>query len=188
MRKQKKTMMVLLLVVLIGLLGYFLLKDYSRKAEDAEATKEENEKIVLSEIELDDIASFSYQADGENLTFSKLDDQWVCSEHQDYNLDETLVDNIASAFTDVEATCIVEEPMEMSEYGLDSPSENISVTTNDGETVFFEIGNKNDVTGDYYVTVSSDDNLYMVESSFASSFNKTIDSLIAEGEEESEAE
>lgn len=175
-------------LLVVALLGYLALKNYSMKSEEDSEKAEATETVYLPQINQDDIAAFSYQVDGEYLTFSKIDDQWICSEHKDYDLDEGLVDDIAAVFTDVEATCTVEEPMEMAEYGLDTPAMNISVTTNEGETTTFLIGNKNDITGDYYVMLSDSDDLYMVSSSFTSKFNSTIDSLVAEEEEASEDE
>lgn len=67
MRKQKVQMVVLVAVLTLLIGGYFLLQQYNKK----QAEKEEENKIQVAEIDADAIEAFSYQLDGETLSFTK---------------------------------------------------------------------------------------------------------------------
>lgn len=83
MRKQKVQMVVLVaaLTLLIG--GYFLLQQYNKK----QAEKEEENKIQVAEIDADAIEAFSYQLDGETLSFTKTDDNWSYDQNTELHME-----------------------------------------------------------------------------------------------------
>ena len=62
---------------------------------------------------------------------------------------------------------------DLSEYDLDSPQNEIKLTTDDGDTVL-QIGMENESTSQYYVKKSDDDkNVYLVDSSAVEPFMGT---------------
>ncbi|MCR5272358.1 MAG: DUF4340 domain-containing protein [Lachnospiraceae bacterium] len=187
MKKQKKTFIVLVCVLVIALLGYVALIKYNESVAEKEAEEEEAAKIYVTEADASDIISFSYQVDGETLTFSLIDDSWICAEYPEYDLDEDKVSAIASDFDHMEATTVIDDYEDLSDYGFDSPTEIMTLTTSDENTVILTVGMKNDITGEYYMTSDADENLYLVDSTVATGFETSIDDLIAE-EEETETE
>lgn len=63
---------------------------------------------------------------------------------------------------------------DLSEYDLDSPQNEIKLTTDDGDTVL-QIGMENESTSQYYVKKSDDDkNVYLVDSSAVEPFMGTL--------------
>lgn len=63
---------------------------------------------------------------------------------------------------------------DLSEYDLDSPQNEITLTTDDGDTVL-QIGMENDSTSQYYVRKSDDDKkVYLVDSSAVEPFMGTL--------------
>lgn len=83
MRKQKVQMVVLVAVLTLLIGGYFLLQQYNKK----QAEKEEENKIQVAEIDADAIEAFSYQLDGETLSFTKTDDNWSYDQNTELHMD-----------------------------------------------------------------------------------------------------
>ncbi len=179
--------MIMLGLLVLALAFYGGINLYNTKAEEKALEEEEAAKVYVTEADASDIISFSYEVNGETLTFSKIDDTWYCSEYTEYELDQDKVESIASDFDHATATQIVEDAEDLSEYGFDSPTEILTYTTSDETTYILTVGMENDITGDYYLTTSANDNLYLVDSSFATGFDTAIEDLIAE-EEETETE
>lgn len=85
---------------------------------------------------------------------------------------------IAEKLSALEAEELVEEPQDLAEYGLDAPL-NILTFTTDAGSVTLTVGMQNPVTSQYYLTKSGDDALYLMDSGFLSSFEKSAEELKA---------
>lgn len=188
MKKQKKSLLFLTIILVVALVIYASLVIYNKKTEENKAKEEEESTIYVTDIDASDIISFSYEVNGETLTFSLVKDEWICAEYPDYDLDEDAVNSIASEFDHMTAVQTVEDYEDLSEYGFDEPTEILTVTTSDETTYILTVGMKNDITGDYYMTNDNNDALYLVGSSVALGFDTSIDDLVAEEDTETESD
>ena len=92
-KKKKKGLtlglLLLLLAVLIGgLFGLRALNKAQEEKADGE-TAEEKTYIVSRDIKSTDITEFSYQCEGETLTFVKEDDTWKYKDNKDMELNQS---------------------------------------------------------------------------------------------------
>jgi hypothetical protein len=88
------------------------------------------------------------------------------------------VSQLAENFKNVTASRLVEETaQDLSQYGLDQPSNIITVTDLDQNTISFEIGNQNEIAGGYYIKMETDDTVYLVNS-FPAAFSYSLEDLL----------
>ena len=91
-----------------------------------------------------------------------------------------------SAVSNLTTEEALEEYDSLSDYGLDTPSNTITVTTADG-TITLLAGNQNEITNSYYMMTGDSDTVYLISTDLNSTFSSAVDDLIAE-EEETETE
>lgn len=180
---KKSTKLVSAVVVLAVLGGVYVgLNTYVSKEEQTESSSEEENKTKVFSVKTEDIKSLEFIVDKKKTTFEKKDDSWVKKDETDFPVNQTTLDSAASAIETVEADRVLENVDNLTEYGLDSPSNTITVDTSDGTTKF-NIGDENTSTNQYYITKDDDDStVYVVAASTVTPF---MDSLYdyAQGED-----
>lgn len=180
---KKSTKLVSAVVVLAVLGGVYVgLNTYVSKEEQTESSSEEENKTEVFSVKTDDIKSLEFIVDKKETTFEKKDDSWVKKDETDFPVNQTTLDSAASAIETVEADRVLKNVDNLTEYGLDSPSNTITVDTSDGTTKF-NIGDENTSTNQYYITKDDDDStVYVVAASTVTPF---MDSLYdyAQGED-----
>ena len=180
---KKSTKLVSAVVVLAVLGGVYVgLNTYVTKEEQTESSSEEESKTEVFSVKTDDIKSLEFIVDKKETTFEKKDDSWVKKDETAFPVNQTTLDSAASAIETVEADRVLENVDDLTEYGLDSPSNTITVETSDGTTKF-NIGDENTSTNQYYISKDDDDStVYVVAASTVTPF---MDSLYdyAQGED-----
>ncbi len=186
MQKQKKQMiLVLVLLVLFGA-AYGGMRIYNEKQAEKESEEEEASKIYIAEVKQEDITAFSYQNAEETLEFVKEEDTWISKNDESIKLDQTAVEDMLENIASLEAEEIVESPEDLSEYGFDTPTNVLTFTTGEGTTTL-TIGMENAINNQYYLTKNEEDTLYLVTNSFPSAFQKGLEELEDTTEESTEA-
>lgn len=175
--KNKSVKMIISLAALGVLLGgYFGLKAYVSKQEAKEAEENsEEEKTNVFDTETDSIKSLKFTIDDQEVTFEKKDGTWVKKNETDFPVDQDTLDSAASCISCVNADRVLTDVEDLSGYGLDVPSNTITVTTDDASVTVLQIGIENSSTGQYYIYKDDDkDKVYVVSDSVVSPF---MDSL-----------
>ena len=172
---KKSTKLVSAVVVLAVLGGVYMgLNTYVSKEEKTESSEEKSKTKVFS-VKTDDIKSLEFIVDKKEVTFVKKDETA-------FPVNQTTLDSAASAIETVEADRVLEDVEDLTEYGLDSPSNTVTVDTADGITRL-NIGDENTSTNQYYISKDDDDStVYVVAADTVSPF---MDSLYdyAQGED-----
>ena len=172
---KKSTKLVSAVVVLAVLGGVYVgLNTYVSKEEKTESSSEEESKTEVFSVKTDDIKSLGFIVDKKAVTFEKKDDSWVKEDETDFPVNQTTLDSAASAIETVEADRVLEDVEDLTEYGLDSPSNTITVDTDDGTTKF-NIGDENTSTNQYYISKDDDDStVYVVAADTVSPFMNSL--------------
>ena len=171
---KKSTKLVSAVVVLAVLGGVYVgLNTYVTKEESTESSEEESKTEVYS-VKTDDIKSLEFIIDKKDTVFEKKDDSWVKKDETAFPVNQTTLDSAASALEKVEADRVLENVDDLTEYGLDSPSNSVTVTTDDGSTKF-NIGDENTSTNQYYIAKDDEDStVYVVSSSIVTPFMNSL--------------
>ena len=172
---KKSTKLVSAVVVLAVLGGVYVgLNTYVTKEESTESSSEEESKTEVYSVKTDDIKSLEFIIDKKDTVFEKKDDLWVKKDETAFPVNQTTLDSAASALEKVEADRVLENVDDLTEYGLDSPSNSVTVTTDDGTTKF-NIGDENTSTNQYYIVKDDEDStVYVVSSSTVTPFMNSL--------------
>ena len=172
----KKSTKLVSAVVVLAVLGgvYAGLNTYVSKEEKTESSSEEESKTEVFFVKTDDIKSLGFIVDKKAVTFEKKDDSWVKKDETAFPVNQTTLDSAASAIETVEADRVLEDVEDLTEYGLDSPSNTVTVDTDDGTTKF-NIGDENTSTNQYYISRDDDDStVYVVAADTVSPFMNSL--------------
>ena len=172
---KKSTKLVSAAIVLAVLGGVYVgLNTYVTKEESTESSSEEESKTEVYSVKTDDIKSLEFIIDKKDTVFEKKDDSWVKKDETAFPVNQTTLDSAASALEKVEADRVLENVDDLTEYGLDSPSNSVTVTTDDGTTKF-NIGDENTSTNQYYLAKDDEDStVYVVSSSTVTPFMNSL--------------
>ena len=172
----KKSTKLVSAVVVLAVLGgtYVGLNTYVSKEEKTESSSEEESKTEVFSVKTDDIKSLEFIVDKKETTFEKKDDSWVKKDEIAFPVNQTTLDSAASAIEKVEADRVLKKVDDLTEYGLDSPSNTVTVDTSDGTTKF-NIGDENTSTNQYYISKDDDDStVYVVAADTVTPFMKSL--------------
>lgn len=181
---KNKTVKLVLAIILLGVLtgGYFGVKSYVASQEEEEEEQEE-EKTSVFETKTDDIKSLKFLIDEKEVTFLKEDDgTWVNKDEKEFPVDQDTLNNAASYISSIDADRVLENVEDLSEYGLDSPQNTITVSMegeDDGDdeekTAILRVGMENDSTSQYYIGKDDDKStVYVVGNSAISPFMNNL--------------
>lgn len=176
MQKQKKQLLVMVILLVIGILAYVGIRIYNEKQEEKKAAEEEENKITVTDMKSEDITGFSYQYEGELLEFEKEDGTWYYKGDKSIAMDQDQITSMLETAAGLGAETEVSDYETLSEYGLDTPANTITLT--DGtETVTLLLGNKNEMLSQYYVKKKEEDTVYLVSVSLETIFGKSVSDL-----------
>ncbi|SFB20915.1 protein of unknown function [Acetitomaculum ruminis DSM 5522] len=178
MKKKTLTLIISLFFLVAFIAAYFAVSSYTKNKEEKETAKENENQVTLLTLESDDITEFSYPGSAGDLSFIKKDDNWTYEADSSIELSNDKVQDIADNFTSVIADRLVEnDAKDLSTYGLESPSMTLTVSTSKGTTDKILIGDYNSTTGSYYAMINDKEDVYLLPSSFTSSFSSSVDDL-----------
>src|SRR5699024_10939373 len=167
MRAKRRTLLVLLGLILLAGAALALLTWANRREEQAASAAEEG-TIPLSSIAAEDLTALEYTWQGETVSLSCDGGTWTLTDDPDYHLDQTKCDTMAAALTDLKAKRQL-DPQPGEDYGLAAPLLTVSVTAA-GQTSTFVFGDVNTVTGDVYLQRAGEDAVYTAASAKAGCF------------------
>ena len=161
------------LVVLCG--AYAGVKAYVAKQEEKEQESEEVELEKVVSIESDDIKSLKFVIDKKEVTFEKDGDDWAKSDETEFPVNQDKMTEAAGVLSSLEADRVLTDVESLSEYGLDEPSNTITVTKADDSETILRVGIQNDSTNQYYLEKDEDKStVYVVDSSAVTPFMKSL--------------
>lgn len=152
--KRSKRLCILLGVLAVACVATFALSRYQAKKEQIQT----NGEVVL-EIPVDSVQALSWEYDSETLSFHK-DDQWIYDEDEAFPVDGEKIVGLLNQFSAMGAAFTIENPEDLSPYGLSDPTCSITITT-DEETYTILLGGYSTMDSQRYVSIG-DGNVYLV--------------------------
>ena len=180
---KNKTVKMVLAVVVLGVCcgAYVGVKTYVAHQEQKESEEDSEESTTVFTASTDNIKSLDFMVDDTKTTFEKDDDSWVKKDETDFPVNQTTLDSAASAIASVDSDRVLEDVDDLSEYGLDSPSNTIKIVTKSDEedgddiTTTLYVGDENSSTSQYYVRKDDDEKtVYLIDSSCVELFTKSL--------------
>lgn len=108
---------------------------------------------------------------------SKEGKAWKLTEPSSFKYDQGIIDGLPLAISYLSAKKLISEnPEDLSQYGLDKPSE-IFARLSDGKTYTIHLGNQTSTKDGYYTSIEGSKKVYVIENSKAEPFLITKSSL-----------
>lgn len=136
-------------------------------------SEETSDKIRVFETEKDNITGIDVYLGYENFSFSKSENGWVISGDEDKKLKDSLVDELAFEFAQLNAQQEIENPMDDSAYGFDMPTAMININTSDDAKMFI-IGDQTQIGDMYYFKAMDEPVVYAVSTEKINKFTKKL--------------
>lgn len=212
MNKQKRTFVILAIVLVACLAGYLGLLNYNKYKSDDDSESESDSVEALS-LDSSDVKSLSFLIDGQEYTFSRIksedtsdeteatesektdteteenaesstddDDQWVCDNDTSLKINTSKVTSLLGNATSITASKKFDSDADTSDFGLDEPQNVVKLSTAD-ETYTITIGEKNAMLGEYYIKVNDD--VYLSSNTILGTIPDSIDDMVATKDSES---
>lgn len=174
--KKKSMNLITAVAVLVVLSGAYVgVKTYVAKQEEKENAEEEEEKTQVFSISSEDVQSIKFVIDKKEVTFEKNNDEWVKSDERDFPVDQDKLTEAIGSLNNVEADRVLDNVTDTTEYGLDDPTNTITITDKDGKETVLHVGMENASTSQYYVENGEDESkIYVVADSVFQPFMKTL--------------
>lgn len=212
MNKQKRTFVILAIVLVACLAGYLGLLNYNKYKSDDDSESESDSVEALS-LDSSDVKSISFLIDGQEYSFSRIksedtsdeteatesektdteteensesstddDDQWVCDNDTSLKINTSKVTSLLGNATSITASKKFDSDADTSDFGLDEPQNVVKLSTAD-ETYTITIGEKNAMLGEYYIKVNDD--VYLSSNTILGTIPDSIDDMVAAEDSES---
>lgn len=212
MNKQKRTFLILTIVLVACLAGYLGLLNYNKYKSDDDSESESDSVEALS-LDSSDVKSLSFLIDGQEYTFSRIksedtsdeteatesektdteteeksesstddDDQWVCDNDTSLKINTSKVTSLLGNATSITASKKFDSDADTSDFGLDEPQNVVKLSTAD-KTYTITIGEKNAMLGEYYIKVNDD--VYLSSNTILGTIPDSIDDMVATEDSES---
>ena len=161
---KKKTVKLVSAVVVLGVAcGVYAGVNSYVASQEAKETEEEDTSVDLVSLEADDITAVAFTADTDSVEFDKKDDTWIEKADSNFPVNQDTVDSAVKGVASLTADQEIEDVEDLSQYDLDTPQNEITLTTADGDTTL-QVGMQNS-NNQYYVKKSDDDkSVYLVSS------------------------
>lgn len=174
--KKKSMNLITAVAVLVVLSGAYVgVKTYVAKQEEKENAEEEEEKTQVFSISSEDVQSIKFVIDKKEVTFEKNNDEWVKSDERDFPVDQDKLIEAIGSLNNVEADRVLDNVTDTTEYGLEDPTNTITITDKDGKETVLHVGMENASTSQYYVENGEDESkIYVVADSVFQPFMKTL--------------
>ena len=179
MKKTKKQILCLLGVLVLLCALYGAMRFFGLGESGEEETETESAGYVLVSLDQDSMTALSYSNEGELLSFTKEEDNWIYDGDPSFPLDQSIMSQLTGALSDLTVTREVQDTLDnLSEYGLSEPVNTVQLTMSDGTAYTWYVGNENSVTGEYYFYMEGDSHVYMTDTDLPSTFGKGLYDLI----------
>jgi hypothetical protein len=176
MKNSKSTFLYLIVAALLG--GYI----YFFERGPVKPKEEEKKVTVFDNFVADDIQEIKIENLGTTLTANKapieLDkdgkDVWQITSPKKFKADETTVRNMLSGVGDFNPDATIDNPVNLKDYGLDSPSVRCTMKTKTGTSFVLLIGDKNMSNSSTYIKRGDKNTVYLVPSYGADNLTKDL--------------
>ena len=178
--KNKKGLIVGIIILVLLLGAYFLLRYLNLDEED---TEEEDAAETVFEIDADDISNIQIVSGENTFDFSHGDDKWNYVEDDKFPLSESAILDKVSSLTSVSSMRTIEDPDNLADFGLENPEVTATVTDTDGKETELALGATNDAVSGCYMSMNGDTSkIYLVDTTLKTNLEFDL-SDIAEKED-----
>lgn len=129
MMKRQKNLLLLVGVLAVLCVGIFAVTRIEKHIDKVSTVSED---IITADP--DTLTKISWTVGGKTLTFTKGDDGWAQDGDAAFPVDQDKISDLIAHFEPLTASFIIHDVTDYSQYGLDKPTDTVTLTTQDGDT------------------------------------------------------
>lgn len=175
---------LIILLVGVGVLvgAYFLITNTNAPDEEASPSPTESEKVYIVDVKFEDVAKAETSSSVEKVTYTPGTEEktWTVTNPvvEEGVLDPEQVNSNANSFLQIEAHSVIEQnPKDLAKYGLDNPTNTLTITLKDGSTRTLSLGDLSTTVGRYFAYSKENDTVYTVFDLNATPIRKKLSEL-----------
>lgn len=177
MKKQKKQLLILLILLVVVGAGAFGGMKYMEYVENAEAAKKAESAICLTNLNPEDIESFTCWYFGEERRFEKRNGEWIAMNSVNTKLQQDWMNRMVSNLAQMTAISKIENVKDLKQFGFEDSFKEYDIETAN-KSYKFILGGFNDLSDTYYLYEASDPTVvYSYEPGFITAFVSTVEAL-----------
>ena len=173
--KRKEKLMALLAALAVIVCATFAATKLNGETQELEI--EEDSSVSVYILKEESLANITWTWEGEMISLDYLDDVWSYSGDSAFPLDTSYADNMVYGLTDLTASKKIENPEDVSQYGLEDPVCMVLVTLDDGTYTQLLIGDETGIGGERYLS-NGDGSVYLVNEGFLDYFSYRLYDLV----------
>lgn len=159
---------ILLVLMAVTVLIMELVPDESAEEETA---------VTIFTLDMDQVTGLSWTYEGDEVSLERDEENnWTYPAYDAFPLDQSYPDAMVQALSEIQADRIIEDPEDLSEYGLADPV--CSITVQADETRQLAIGDETSLGGQRYLSLG-DGNVYLVDASLLDDFALGLYDIVA---------
>ncbi len=166
MNRMKK-LATMLLVLVFTCIATVTVSKYVEKKEEIHTSGE-----TILAIQPTEVQSVCWDAD---LSFH-YENGWYWDNDTNFPIDGEKMKNLLNIFSDIKAAFIIEQPEDLSAYGLERPEYTINLSTEDEQYTFL-LGNLSEMDSQRYFSMG-DGNVYLITEDITEQLNISADDLM----------
>lgn len=183
MQKMTRNLIILGVLVVLAVGGFFILPNLSKPAPTASAVPTATQAVAdvtLSSYTTDDVVQVDVQNNaGAPYTLLKQDKDYVLKGQESLALDQSAALSRFSAVGSVVGERLIEEnAADLGQYGLDNPAATITATYADGKTQTFLLGDRTPTGNTFYFMKKGDPRVITVWMNVGTAFTSIADNLL----------
>ncbi len=185
-RKKRNQLIILFILLLITAAAFGALKVYLKNVPDGEEEAKEESYSVLA-IDSSQVTDIGLIGSEGNVNLVRAGEGFQCPEDESLAIDDSAVELFLSDACSITASMKIEDVEDMSQYGLDTPSVNLTLQW-DNNMYTVKLGDYNSIIGGYYLNINDENTVYVVSSSVYYALDKSLeDFILTDVEDESGA-
>lgn len=123
------------------------------------------------------VSALSWTQDGERLSFSLGESVWMKEDDAAFPVNQSALGSLAGKISGLTAVRELTDVTRPEDYGLDAPAFSVAAKDEDGDETVYALGDRTPFEDGYYLSVSGSESVYVIESSLATAFDKTLTQL-----------
>ena len=165
-----KSLLILVAVLVVMCVGYFALNSYN-ESQKPDVT---GQIIRVFDDPVENITKMAWRFEGESVSLVQTQGGWELENDKVFPVNVSAVEEMLTVLKNATTLRKLDNRGELSEYGLDSPLNSISVTTADGNEKVYLIGDFNNISKEYYLKMSGDEAVYGVADLLQLAYSKKL--------------
>ena len=176
-KKRIRQLVVLLVLLLAAAAALIILKEKEKTTPDEAAEEEETYPVI--QIDSAQVKEIGIISGEETVNLIQEGEEWKnradgTEASGEIAIDSSLVEDFLAKASSVTASEKIENATDLSQYGLENPSVNITLQWDDNMYIL-KLGDYNSIIGSYYLSINEETTVYMVDSSVYYGLNKTLE-------------